>query len=150
MPIFTNVLIVSHVISTAIWVGAVFMGSVIDPPAAQKSMGRQGFPVSFFVEQGIRVFPYVYFGIVVVFISGIGLIILYPPQNGIEIFFLSLKLLALAIMTGNTLYGTLRTWPKIQFATPDEAEQLWAGYKIRAFITLGCGIAAMFFGIVMR
>ena len=150
MSIITQVLIVSHVISAAIWIGAVFMGSIVDPPAARKSMGRQTFPVSFFVEQGIRVFPFVYIGIGVVFLTGITLLFLYPPQNTLEVTLLTIKFLALAVMTGNTLYGTLHTWPKIQFATPSEAEQLWQQYMRRAHITLVCGLVAMLAGVVLR
>ena len=150
MPVLTNILVGVHIISAAMWVGAVFMGSIIDPPALKRSTNQGAFQVNFIVFQGSGVFPWVYAAIVAIFATGIGLTWLYPPANAFEWGLVAAKFLALSIMAGNTLYGTLVTWPKIQFATPEEAMVLWKPYLIRAYITFGCGLAAFLMGVIIR
>jgi uncharacterized membrane protein len=145
-----NILLVAHVVSSAIWIGAVFMGSVIDWPAARDSIGQNTFPLSFVVEQGKRVFFWVYLGISIVLMSGVVLTYMNPPQNMREIMFIITKFILLSIMTGNTIYGTLVTWPSIQFATFDEARILWSWYMKRAYITLACGVLNFAMGIIFR
>lgn len=152
MPIYANILLGLHIVSAALWVGAVFMGSIIDPPALKTSTGQQGqqVMVNFIVYQGSRIFPWVYTAMITIFISGILLTWLYPPPSIFATMVLAGKFLALTMMAGNTLYGTLVTWPKIQFATPDEVTALWRPYLTRAYITLGCGIIAFILSVMLR
>ena len=150
MEIITRVLVSLHVIASALWVGAVFSGAIIDPPALKMSTRKQSFVANFITAQGIRIFPWVYFSMTTIFITGITLTWLYPPTSLTEVFMLSIKFIALSIMAGNTLYGTLVTWPKIQFATPEEAAKLWKPYLIRAYITLGAGLIAFAMGVNLR
>ena len=146
MGIVTNILVSLHVVASALWVGAVFMGSIIDPPALRMSASRQSFTTNFITAQGIRIFPWVYFAMTTIFITGITLTWLYPPQNATEIVMLTVKFIALSIMAGNTLYGSLVTWPKIQFATDEEVALLWKPYLLRAYITLAAGLVAFAVG----
>lgn len=150
MAMLTNVLVVIHVISSALWVGAVFMGSIIDPPALKNSAGRSSFLEHFIIEQGIRVFPWVYLAMGTIFLTGIILTWLYPPQTTFELVLIVAKFVALGIMAGNTLYGTFVTWPKIQFAVAEEVPILWKPYLIRAYVTLVCGLAAFLMGVILR
>ena len=150
MLMLTNVLLVAHVISAAMWVGAVFMGSVIDPPALRSSTDQHSFLTNFIVFQGMRVFPWVYASMIVIFSTGISLTWMYPPQNSFELVLISAKFVALSIMAGNTVYGTWVTWPKIQFAAPDEIQLLWKPYQMRAYITFGCGLADFLMGVIVR
>ena len=103
MEIGTNILVAVHVISAALWVGAVFMGSVIDPPALRQSADDPWFLVNFIVAQGSRVFPWVYLSMAVIFVTGFVLAWLHPPQSTREVTLLVLKFGALAIMAGNTI-----------------------------------------------
>ncbi len=146
----TTILVAVHIVNSALWVGAVFMGSFIDPPALRLSTEHQSFKTSFIVAQGARVFPWVYTAMTLIFLTGIILTWLHPPQTTFEITLLIAKFLALAIMAGNTLYGTFVTWPKMQFATSEEVPVLWKPYLIRAYITLGCGIFAFIIGVMLR
>jgi uncharacterized membrane protein len=147
----TNILVAVHVVNSAIWVGAVFMGSVIDPPALKNSAdGQPSFLVNFIVVQGARVFPWVYTAMSLIFLTGIILTWLHPPQTTFQFGLVIAKFVTLGIMAGNTLYGTFVTWPKIQFATPEEVSVLWRPYLIRAYVTLGCGIAAFIMGVILR
>jgi len=151
MEIVANILVGVHVVSAALWVGAVFMGSVIDPPALRRSsVDAPWLLTNFIVAQGTRVFPWVYSSMTVIFLTGAALIWLHPPQDGREVTLLAIKFLALAIMAGNTIYGTLSTWPKIQFATPDEVRALWKPYLVRAYVTMGAGILALILGTALR
>ena len=55
---------------------------------------------------------------------------------------LGVKGLCLAWMAGSTIYGTLRTWPKLMFAASDEdAFRLYNVYMLRATVTFVSGIA---------
>ena len=150
METLTGVLTAVHVINSALWVGAVFMGAIIDPPALRRSANGHAFLMNFIIEQGIRVFPWVYTAMSLIFLTGIALIWLHPPQTTYQVVLLVLKFIALAVMAGNTLYGTLVTWPKMQFATPDEIPELWRPYLIRAYVTLACGIFAFALGVLVR
>jgi uncharacterized membrane protein len=149
MDIGLKILVAVHVTSAALWVGAVFMGSVIDPPALRRSADDPWFLVNFIVAQGSRVFPWVYLSMTVIFVTGFALVWLHPPQNTRAVILLALKFTALAIMAGNTIYGTLVTWPKVQFASPEEVRDLWKPYLSRAYITLGAGIVAFVLGTVL-
>lgn len=150
MVILTTILIAVHVVNSALWVGAVFMGSIIDPPALRRSADRPSFLASFIITQGATVFPWVYAAMASIFLTGIILALLHPPQSAFAVGILAAKFVALGIMAGNTLYGTFVTWPKIQFATPDEVPVLWKPYLIRAYVTLGCGIFAFILGVALR
>ncbi len=150
MEIVTTILIAVHTVSAAMWVGAVFMGSMIDPPALRASTDSPGFVLNFIVAQGRYVFFWVYLSMVTIFVTGALLIWLHPPQTSFQVTLLSLKGLALAVMAGNTLYGTYSTWPKLQFATPDEVAVLWRPYLIRAYITFGCGVLGFILGVMAR
>jgi hypothetical protein len=150
MALLTHILLAVHVVNSALWVGAVFMGSIIDPPALKNSAGRSSFLTHFIIEQGIHVFPWVYAAMGLIFLTGLSLTWLHPPQNTMELGLVIAKFMALGIMAGNTLYGTLVTWPKIQFATTEEVPLLWKPYLIRAYITLACGIAAFIMGVMLR
>ena len=150
MAMLTTVLLAVHVVNSALWVGAVFMGSLIDPPALRLSTERQSFRTNFIVAQGARVFPWVYSAMALIFLTGIILTWMYPPLTPFAISLVAAKFIALTVMAGNTLYGTFVTWPKIQFATPEEMPLLWKPYLIRAYITLGCGIFAFIISVMLR
>ena len=150
MALLTHILLAVHGVNSALWVGAVFMGSIIDPPALKNSAGKQSFLANFIIEQGIHVFPWVYAAMSLIFLTGLSLTWLHPPQNTIQLVLVIAKFIALGIMAGNTLYGTFVTWPKIQFATMEEIPVLWKPYLIRAYITLACGIVGFILGVILR
>jgi hypothetical protein len=149
MTILTNILLAAHIVSAAMWVGAVFMGAFIDPPAL-RGAGSPGFLVNFIVAQGVGVFVWVYLAMTTIFVTGLLLVWLHPPQSTFQVTVLVLKGVALAVMAGNTLYGSLVTWPKIQFASAEEAPILWRPYLIRAYITFGCGVLGIILGVWVR
>jgi hypothetical protein len=150
MTILTTVLVAVHIVSSAMWVGAVFMGSIIDPPALRNSAKHPPVLMDFIIEQGIHVFPWVYTAMAAILLTGLILTWLHPPQTALSVALISLKFIALGIMAGNTFYGTRVTWPKILFADPDEVLELWRPYLIRAYVTLGCGIFALILGVINR
>jgi len=138
-----------HAVAASVWVGAVFMGAIIDWPAARASVEPQHFPFGFIVGQGHRVFTYVYSGIALVFVSGAALLWLKPPESPAALALVALKGFALLVMTANTLYGSLRTWPTLQFASHREAQGLYRGYMLRAYITFGAGVLGIALGAVL-
>lgn len=150
MDIFPTVLVAVHVVSASMWVGAVFMGSFIDPPALRDAGNSPWFLVNFIVAQGMRVFFWVYLAMISLFVTGGALIWLHPPQSSAETILLAIKGVALAVMAGNTIYGSLVTWPKIQFASAAEVPVLWRPYLIRAYVTFACGIAASILGVIAQ
>lgn len=150
MEIVTNILISIHTVSAAMWVGSVFMGAFIDPPALRQSATSPEFLVNFIVAQAIQIFRWVYLSMSTILVTGLLLIWLHPPQTTFQITLLTLKGVALAVMAGNTIYGSIVTWPQIQFADPDEVPALWKPYKIRAYITFGCGVLGFILGVMAR
>ena len=150
MTMVTTILTAIHVVNSALWVGAVFMGSLIDPPALKRSTDNGDFLTNFIVAQGARVFPWVYTAMTLILLTGIALTWLHPPQTLLETTLIGAKFIALGVMAGNTIYGTRVTWPKIQFATPEEVPVLWGPYLTRAYVTLGCGIFGFILGVMMR
>jgi hypothetical protein len=148
--ILTNILLAAHIVSAAMWVGAVFMGAFVDPPALRTSADSPWFLVNFIVAQGVRIFVWVYLAMGTILVTGVLLVWLHPPQTTFQVVVLAVKGVALAVMAGNTLYGTLVTWPKIQFANTDEVPILWRPYLIRAYITFGCGVLGFILGVLAR
>jgi hypothetical protein len=142
-------LLIIHLTSAIIWVGAVFMGTFIDWPVIRAASGGK-FPFEFIVGQGVRVMPAVYVGIVSQVLSAIGLVVLHPPQTPQQAFMLGVKGLCLAWMAGSTIYGTFRTWPKLMFAASEDAFRLYNVYMVRATVTFGAGIAAAVIGHLYR
>ena len=139
-----------HLIASALWVGGVFMNTFIVWPTARDVLGGKGFPLDFLAMEGKRIAPWLYTAAAIIVTSGFMLLWLRPPEHRWEWWLISAKILAFLVMTANTLYGTLVTWPVLQFSTPDEAWRLWRGYGIRAFVTFGCGIAAFLMGVMLR
>ena len=145
-----HALLIIHLTSAIVWVGAVFMGTFIDWPVIRAASGGK-FPIDFIVGQGVRVAPAVYVGIVSQVLSAIGLAILHPPHTPQQGFMLGVKGLCLAWMAGSTIYGTLRTWPKLMFAASDEAAfRLYNVYMLRATVTFVSGIVAAVIGHLYR
>jgi hypothetical protein len=145
-----HALLIIHLTSAIVWVGAVFMGTFIDWPVIRAASGGK-FPFEFIVGQGVRVAPAVYVGILSQVLSAIGLTILHPPHTPQQAFMLGIKGLCLAWMAGSTIYGTLRTWPKLMFAASDEdAFRLYNVYMLRATVTFVAGIAAAVIGHLYR
>ena len=145
-----HILIAFHIIASALWVGGVFMNAFTVWPTARDLQMGKGFPLEFLAMESKRIAPWLYVGAATILVSGIILIGLHPPQEPLEFWLVSAKGVAFAIMIGNTLYGTLVTWPAPQFSTSNEAWKLWRGYGIRAYITFGCGIVAFVMGTVLR
>lgn len=144
------ILINIHVIASIVWVGSVFMGTFIDWPAAKASVKPGKFPFQFIIGQGRRVFYSVYFGILILWVSGIALLIVAPPQETLKVILAIIKIVCLLFMTGFTLYGTLRTWPKMQLATHEEAFHHYKYYMYRAVGTFSFGIIASLAGLWIR
>jgi len=142
-------LVILHLTSAIVWVGAVFMGTFIDWPVLRAAANGR-FPFDFIVGQGVKVAPAVYVGIVSQLVSATGLVLLKPPQTAQEGIMLGVKGLCLAWMAGSTIYGTLRTWPKLIFAIDEEAFRLYRVYMVRASITFTCGIVAAVIGHFCR
>jgi hypothetical protein len=141
--------LISHVVSGAWWTGGVFMASMVDWPAMKGSSDGKVFPFNFIVAQGSRIVPYVYSAMVVLLLSGFGLLWLHPPHGTLGWSLAAVKILALAWMGGSTIYGTLVSWPKLQFALHEEAFVMYNRYIQRAYITFGCGILGLVAGVIL-
>jgi uncharacterized membrane protein len=140
--ILTNI----HLFASIVWVGAVFMGTFIDWPAARESVKKGEFPFKFIIGQGRRVFIYVYVGIFFLWTSGIGLLVIHPPQSLQEIMMVAIKVISLIFMTAFTMYGTFSTWKKLQVATHTEAYVHYKFYMYRAMGTFSFGILSSIIG----
>lgn len=147
--VIERVLLIFHLTASIIWIGAVFMGSFIDYPVLKRIAVEKRFPFDFIVGQGTRVFGAVYFGAASMVFSSIGLVWLHPPTDSMSWSLLGVKTLALAFMVGSTMYGTFRSWPKIQFATDQEAYAIYARYNLRANIVFVVGIAGAVCGLLL-
>ncbi|MBE7169190.1 MAG: hypothetical protein INR73_01275 [Williamsia sp.] len=141
-----TILLNIHIFASITWVGSVFMGTFVDWPAAKASVKPGEFPFKFIIGQGHRVFVFVYIGIFFVWTSGIGLTLIHAPFTGKELVLLGIKIAALTIMTGFTLYGTFGTWRKLQVATHAEAFNHYKYYMYRAMGTFTLGSLAAVMG----
>ncbi|MEL6863509.1 MAG: hypothetical protein AAFP19_03775 [Bacteroidota bacterium] len=142
-----SIFLTLHLTAGMIWVGSVFMGAFIDWPTARNSVKEGDFPFRFIVGQGSRVFYSVYSGMAMLWFSGFVLTFLNPPQTTREIFMIGMKIIALAFMSGFTMYGTFSTWPKMQLATHKEAYDYYKFYHYRAIGTFLFGIIASVLGL---
>ncbi|MEN5231543.1 hypothetical protein [Sphingobacterium faecium] len=147
VEIAKKILLSIHVVASILWVGAVYMGAVVDWPAAKNSVPKTKFPFKFIIGQGTRVFYSVYTGIILLWFSGIGLTVITLPVTERDIVILCLKLFCLLTMTVLTLYGTFFTWPKLQTSLDQEANKKYKNYIFRAYITLISGIIAAILGV---
>lgn len=135
-----------HLTSAILWVGSVFMGSFIDWPVIRSATPKGRFPFDFIVGQGHRVFAAVYVGVVSQLVSSIGMVVLRPPQTPQQTVMLGFKGVALTFMVGSTIYGSLSTWPKIQFATNGEAFGYYKMYMRRAYAVVVLGLMSSVIG----
>jgi uncharacterized membrane protein len=149
MQLARHILLNIHLVAAVTWVGAVFMGAFIDWPVARQSVPKGEFPFRFIVGQGNRVFYPVYTGMVLIWISGIGLTLLNPPQTVLALTMVLVKVFALLVMTGFTLYGSLSSWPKLQMATHKEALKSHRYYIYRAMTTYVMGILGSVLGSIL-
>ena len=125
------------------------MASLIDWPTV-KSCARDGrFPFDFVVGHGRRIFPAVYSAILLLVITGGILLWRHGPMGDIAWGLVAGKALALAIMIGFTVYGTLVAWPKLQLSTHTEAYGIYGAYIRRAHVTFVCGVAATVLGVLL-
>lgn len=145
-----QIILTGHLVASTVWVGAVFMGTFIDWPSARASVPERRFPFRFIVGQGRRVFYSVYSGITILWVTGLALVVLRPPTTGWELSAVLFKVAALFFMTAFTLYGTLRTWPKLQLATDEEAYHHYKFYMYRAVGTFTFGLLAAIAGLWVR
>lgn len=145
-----KIFLVNHMIASIVWVGAVYMGAFIDWPAAKKTVPDGKFPFKFIVNQGKGVFFGVYFGIILLWVSGIGLTITTPITSRAQMILIGFKMFCLLVMTLFTMYGTFFSWRKLQLATHEEAFAIYKYYMIRAYTTFTCGIAASVMGLFIH
>jgi hypothetical protein len=141
--------LIAHVISGALWTGAVFMAAVIDWSAIRRTHDRKVFPFNFIVTHGNLVFLPVYTGMITLLVSGVGLLWLHPPQTTAAWSLVGVKSASLLFMIGATLYGTFVSWPKLQFALHEEAYGLYDRYIIRAYFTFGFGCVGLVTGTIL-
>ncbi len=149
MQLAPLILLIIHVVAAITWVGAVFMNTFIDWPSARRSVPDGQFPFRFIMEQGKRVFYAVYTGIAFTWVSGIGLIVLKPPQTSDALLMVGGKLALLLLMTGITLYGTFSSWHKLQTSTHTEALQRHRPYIFRSRAIYVLGIIASVVGVIL-
>ena len=136
-----------HVVAATMWTGAVFMAAIVDWPAFRRLAPPGRFPFEAVVAQGGGVFRWVYSAIVLMLLTSIGLAALHWPSDLLGAGLLALKTLALAFMIGSTVYGTLRTWPRLQLSTDREAFRLYGAYLVRARLIFACGLLAHIAGV---
>ena len=70
------------------------------------------------------------------------------PADGLGLALLAVKAGALSFMAGSTVYGTMRTWPALQFATHQETFDIYGRYMVRVYIIFGCGVVAHVAGVL--
>ena len=145
LQVLTIALTVSHAVSAAMWVG-VCSWPPDRWPVIRSQTPRGQFPFGFLRAEDLSL---IYLAIGLLWVSGVGLVILHGPLDTTGWVLLALKVVSLAFMTGSTVYGTLSSWPKIQFATDEEAFELYRVYLIRAYITFACGLVGVVAGTVL-
>ena len=141
-----DVLLIVHVVTSTMWVGGVFMASLIDWPAMKSTLDGKKFPFSFVVSHGRQTFFWVYFAFFGLLVSGVGMILSRPLADE-QLVFLVPKIIALAIMGGFTLYGTFITWPKLQLAVDKDAFSIYQVYIYRAQIIFVLGLVSIVMGL---
>ncbi len=100
--------------------------------------------------EGKRIAPWIYTGLSFILATGIGLLFLQPPAGTLNTTLTVAKVIAFLVMAGNTAYGTLYTWPALQFSVGSEAKGLWKGYVFRAYVTFACGVTAIVIAAFQR
>ncbi len=124
------------------------MAAFVDWPSLKKNVRDGEFPFEVIVGQGAGVFPWVYLAMGLMVLTSGGLAWIHWPADAGGQALLAAKAAALSFMIGSTVYGTLRTWPKLQFATDEDAFRIYGRYVIRAYIIFGCGVVGHVAGIV--
>lgn len=144
-----NMVLCLHLITSTLWIGGLFMDIFIVWPCAKVVSGEKTVPLDFLCIQGKMTAPWLYLGIAGLCGSGALLLWLTPPAAGGYVWTLvGIKAAALAVMTGNVVYGTVVAWPALMFAPMEEAPQLWRRHVLRACVTFGCGLIALVVSIV--
>ena len=117
-----------HLLANAMVLGGVFMNVFIVWPAAKATLGRTGFPLDFLVNEGRRIAPWIYAGLGAILVSWIGLLLVHPPVTGADDVRLGVRLLAYAVMLGNSLYATSASGPR--FNSPPKTKRGRSGPAI--------------------
>ena len=140
-----HLLHILNLFANALVLGGVFMNVFIVWPTALDTLGRRGFPIEFLAIEGRRIAPRLYGALLVTIVTGVVIAWLRPPQGVGGIAF-ALRVVTWLGILCNTLYGTFRTWPALQFATDAEALSLWRGYARRGRVTFLCATVSFILG----
>lgn len=141
-----HLLFTIHLLAAALMLGGVFMNAFVVWPSARATLGRTGFPLEFFVDEGRRIAPWIYLGLGTMLVSGVGLFLVQPPVARADFVRLAVRAVAYAVMLGNTLYGTVRIWPAIQFTVQDEGWLLWRRYLRLGRVTFAAALVLFILG----
>jgi len=139
-----------HAVNAALLVGATFSNIfVVAPTAYDVHRGPKAtIPMEFLIMEGKRLAPWLYIALAALLLSGISMLFMgSPASTKITPLFVA-KVLAWTTWFGNTFYGTLVTWPKLQFATVSEAPAIYRVYVVRSWINLGCGVAGIILSVI--
>jgi len=138
-----ELILMVHVVSGALWVGALFMNVLIVWPAAYRWAAGTGFPRSIISLVGMKSAPWLYLGMAGLALSGLALAALDgAAASGLGVW-LWVKIAAATYMIANNVHGTIVTWPKVMLSPETRAWSVWRIYHARAALALLVGILAM-------
>ncbi len=125
---WSNVLLITHILGLMFWMGGLFVYLFIVWPAVfAYQAGR--FPRDLLGSIAIRTAPWIYFAMMIVLATAI--IIAALSAISVPVGWVVMYFLALFLLIGNNVFGTLRSWPTMLFASDSEAKKTWNRFFVR-------------------
>ena len=136
-------LLVTHALSFAVWVGVMLFNLIVNFPAQRARARSIADLTSAMGAQARRAAPWLYLLIVLTALSGAGLMWRLPGALGADAGpAAAAKWAALVVMAALHAWGSYHLWPRIYFARDDERPGLFLQYQLAMAISAALGIAA--------
>ncbi|MEO7275596.1 MAG: hypothetical protein ABIX28_00545 [Vicinamibacterales bacterium] len=139
MGLVVGLLLYTHIVAQALWVGGLFGYVLIVWPAIMHDADG-AFPRSVLAQVAIRTGPWIYLAMGSALVSYLVLCALGAlavPAGGLVAYGL-----LLSVLVGNNVYGTVTAWPRIMLLPRAQASAEWAWFRVRMAAALGLGLAS--------
>lgn len=138
-----EIIVYLHIMSLALWFGALFGYLVIVWPAAM-DVADGAFPRNLLVRIGMLTAPWIYLAMFTA-LATLGSYWFLGYGSGTPIL---LYLAVLSALVANNVYGSLSAWPRIMISPDGAARKAWFWFRVRMGLSLVAGLSLLSIGVI--
>lgn len=143
--LLVDVLLYSHVVSQALWVGGLFGYVLIVWPAILRDADG-AFPRALLAQIAMRTAPWIYLAMGSALVS---FLLLWAMRAlAVPLGYLLVYGAVLTVLVANNVYGTVTAWPRIMLLPRAQAVAEWSWFRVRMATALALGLTTFSSAIV--